>query len=620
MFFSFSGYATFSNRYSFDQIPDNLKVGADAVVRTEQMVVNVVQSDKVVIKYKLAITLLNENALEYRYPSVFYNKFIKISSLKGSVYDEKGKLIKALGSSSIFDLDAISAGDFYTDDRRKVLVFPLMKFPYTIEYEYELLLSSYLKFPTFIFQKNPDVSVQNAGIQYVIPNGVNVKFKDVNIDSKVDSISVKGKKIYTWLIENIPTVKYNNYVMAFSYRAPVLYAAPNEFVFDGYKGTNVSWKAFGTWNYKINEGRDVLSSKEISTIQDLVKDIATERDRIKAIYEYMQSKTRYVYIAYGLGGLQTMTAKQVEEKRYGDCKALSNYTMALLKAVGIKSHYTLVTAGANRNIIPTFVADFFNHIILCVPQPKDTIWLECTSQTLPFNYLSDFTSNRFALLISEEGGKLVRTPAFKKEDNILRQFGSIKFDFVANRAEVDLTTSIGGVFFGKYHDLFAGKKEEEIKRDLSTSLSFPTYNISSVKYSEDRGEKPTADLQYKLTSRGFFVKSSSRLFFQPSINKENFLLNESFMIDISESIIKTDSIDFIIPYGYVLEYIPSVKEINTKYGSFKYELVATSGKIIFKRKIELNKGRYPATQFNEFYSFINEVAAMDRERVILKKN
>lgn len=102
---------------------------------------------------------------------------------------------------------------------------------------------------------------------------------------------------------------------------------------------------------------------------------------------------------------------------------------SLLKEVCIQSHYTLVRAGEGESyMLKDFPYNPFNHIILCVPFQKDTMWLECTNQTIPAGYLGDFTDDRYVLLIREEGGKLVKTPRYTREQNLQVRYSTGKID------------------------------------------------------------------------------------------------------------------------------------------------------------------------------------------------
>ena len=329
--------SAFASRYAFSNIPDDLKVNAIAVYRTNEMVVTVRGINSVTYKHKVAMTLLNENASDYRFPDIYYDKFDKIKGIKASVYDENGKLVEVLRSTDILDMSAVAGGSFHTDSRVKTILFPLMKYPYTIEYEYNIISNGILSYPTWAFQPSRNVSIERSGVQYIVPLGQKVKFWEVSIPQKVDSLSLKDHIIYTWQMENIPASKANPYNTG-TYRSPRLYATPLEFELDGYKGKTDTWKSFGEWSRLLIDGRDKLPDSEIKKVKDLVKDAKDEREKIRLVYEYMQSRTRYVNIALSIGGWQPMHAKEVSEKGFGDCKALSNYTMALLKAVGVKSY------------------------------------------------------------------------------------------------------------------------------------------------------------------------------------------------------------------------------------------------------------------------------------------
>jgi hypothetical protein len=609
---------TYASRYAFSRISDELKVGAIAVYRTNEMLYTVRGINKATLKRKVAITLLNEKASGYRYPDIYYDRFDKIRNIRASVYDENGKLVKVLGSSDILDMSAAAGGSFHSDVRVKTILFPLMKYPYTVEYEFEVISNGILSYPTWVFQPSRNVSVERSGVQYVVPQNIDVKFWEMSIPKGVDTVKLKDNTIYTWQLENIPASKLNPYGLK-TYYSPRLHATPLEFELDGYKGKTDSWKSFGEWSKLLIDGRDKLPDQEVKRVRELVKDAKTEREKVKMVYEYMQSRTRYVNIALGIGGWQPMPAEEVSQKGFGDCKALSNYTMALLKAVGVKSYYTLVKAGRNEDINPKFVSNQFNHIILCVPQPNDTIWLECTDQNSPFNFLGTFTTDRNVLLITEQGGVLAKTPAFKKEDNIIRNTGTISINKLASISNADIQTFSSGLFFEYSQAAYSQKSQEGIKKSLNQRLDILSFDVDEASFSMDKSEKPSAMLDYKLNIRNFGVENANRLFFTPSLSKEDFLLNDPFRISVSESIVESDSLTYVIPYGYQVEYIPNNTDVETKFGSYKFQLVAEGNKIVFIRTFAVNRGNYPLGDFDEFHSFINSVASKDRERVVLRK-
>ena len=124
--------------------------------------------------------------------------------------------------------------------------------------------------------------------------------------------------------------------------------APNEFEIDGYKGNMNTWSELGMFYNALNQGRDKLSDETINKLKDLVKDCSDDYCKIEKIYAYLQNNTRYFYIGMGIGGWQPIKAEDVDRRKYGDCKALTNYTVAMLKAVGINAHHAVIHAGNNN--------------------------------------------------------------------------------------------------------------------------------------------------------------------------------------------------------------------------------------------------------------------------------
>lgn len=609
----------FSQYFPFDSIPGSLKNGACAVVRSEQCLYTISKPGVATMKFKKAITLLNEASSPLRYVSVPYDKFSKVKYLRGMVYDEKGKTIKAFGTLDVLDLNAIPGGTFYSEDRKKVLEFPVYKYPFTIEYEYEITFAGQITYPDWEFQDFRNVSVEKSGIQFIVPESMKLRYYEQHLKNVVDSMKIKSSNVYTWMETNLsakPLLKSHSMK---EYVIPTLFVAPLDFEMGRMKGSMRSWQSLGQWQYELNKDRDKIPAEEEKTIKDMASKFSNERDLIKAIYEYMQSRTRYLSVQIGIGGNQTAEASDVSKYGFGDCKGLVNYSQALLKVAGIKSYYTLVKAGPDEpDIYTNFVDDYFNHIILCVPQKSDTIWLECTNQNLPFNYLGSFTSNRHVLMITPEGGKLVKTPGFKKEQNMISNTGNV-FINVAGTSTAIITTSISGYYFGNMMGEYSLQSEEGIKRSLYTTLDYPDFSITSAKYTERKSGNPVGTLEFQAKINELGTRQGEKLYFIPSVSRESFFSYDTDVVKIPVSSITTDSITFFLPVGYKVETVPEELLLQNEYGKYSYKVMTLEDRIIFRRRFELNEGRIKPEKYIEFRKFYNSVARKDRSIVMLSK-
>jgi transglutaminase-like putative cysteine protease len=609
----------FSQYFPFDSIPETLKKGGCAVIRSEQCLFTILKPGVATMKIKTAVTLLNEESSVLRYVTVGYDKFSKVNYLRGMIYDEKGKTIKSLGTLDVFDINAIPGGTFYSDYRMKVLYFPVYRYPYTIEYEYEVSYSSLIDYPQWEFQPFRNVSVEKSGIQFVVPEGMKLRYYGQHLSNNVDSIKIGSFTAYTWMETNLPAKPLLKSRSIKEYIRPVLFTSPLDFEYGGFKGSLRSWESLGKWTYELNKDRDLLPTEEEQTVRNFASRIKDEKELIKTIYEYVQSRTRYLSVQIGIGGYRTAQATDVSKNGFGDCKALVNYTMALLKVAGIKSYYTLVKAGADENDINTdFVYNYFNHVILCVPRQNDTIWLECTDQTIPFNYLGTFTSDRHVLVITPDGGKLARIPAFRKEQNLVSNTGNF-FLSATGPSSAILKTSSSGYFFDDMSSMFSLQSEEGIKRTMSAMLEYPDFSLTSAKYSESRSENPLSSVEFRIEFNELAMRQGNKLYLVPSFSKESFISTDTSVLKVPVSGSSIDSITYYLPVGYKVESIPGEVLVKSGFGTYSFNITPLKDRFILYRRFELYKGRITPDKYGEFRKFYNSIARSDRSVVILSK-
>jgi hypothetical protein len=329
----------------------------------------------------------------------------------------------------------------------------------------------------------------------------------------------------------------------------------------------------------------------------------------------------------GIGGWQTYDAAYVAKNKYGDCKALSNFMIALLKEAGIKSHAVVIRAGEDYiDFITDFTHDPFNHVICCVPLEKDTIWLECTSQSLPPGYLSEFTSNRYGLLIDDNGGSLVHTPSYLLADNKQVRIISAKLDNEGN-LDLESNTSYKAICQDGLEEIIHHKSKDDQLNRLKSEFNLPTYEVISFNYREDYSKRlPVIHENLVLKVNNYAQETGKRIFVNPNIltrssEKIPEDKNRQLPIEIRDEYQYMDSVQIAIPDGYEVESMARDLQLETKFGKYKHITVVKTGNIIFVRTQQQFSGRFPVKDYSEIEKFYNDMYEADHTSIVLvKKN
>jgi transglutaminase-like putative cysteine protease len=623
--FAFFSNISAQNPWAADKIPAELKEKAHAVVRMSETFFTVKNIGEATEKNHIVVTILDEQGLRFASQVIFYNKLTKINDLEGTLYDAKGEKVKRLKKDDTRDGSAVSDGTLFSDNRYKYAEFKYAVFPFTVEFSYEITSRNMLFYPTWFPQENEEsVSVESSLFKVKMPVGMELRYKLLNGMSNPNIETLADGKTYTWGVKGQKVFENEVYAPKSVLRGTGVLTAPAEFETEGYKGNAKTWKELGDFDNLLAKNRDVLPDNVKQETQQLVSGISDPVLKTKKIYEYLQAKTRYISIQLGIGGWQPFEAKQVAATGYGDCKALSNYTQALLKNVGIESHYVSIRAGAGqRDIQADFPSQQFNHAIVCVPMKTDTIWLECTSQENPFGYLGTFTSDRYALLATPEGGKLVRTPTYKANDN--QQIRKIE---VALADDGNATAEASTIYTGILQEDYAGIKSqlsaEDQKKALYKTIEIPSFELNNFSIQEEKKRNPTATVKLSLAVRKCASKSGTRMFLNPNLmSVENSVPPVSektrvHEVELINTYTETDSVSYVLPKNTQIEAKPEMTKFESKFGSYFADFQLKDGKLLYLRKFIRNKGKFPATVYPEMIDFYKKIVKADKMQVVLK--
>ncbi|MEL6987346.1 MAG: DUF3857 and transglutaminase domain-containing protein [Bacteroidota bacterium] len=604
---------------SVGNIPEDLAKDAMAVVRSEKTYVDVESSALLKVKHYKAVTIFSEKSRE-DVLVLYYDDFKKVNKIKASIYNAFGEEVRTLKKNEIKDVAAVDGFSIYSDNRIKYVDVDYNEYPYTIQFEYEYETRKFKYYPSWHIM-DYGVAIQSSEFSLSFPSEYEVQYRAYNIDIEPQKSTDKGKTILDWKIENKNAVRYESYAPIRSSLLPYVALSPSQFQLGKYKGDMTSWENYGKFMYDLNKGRDVLSDQMKTTVQTIIKEATNDREKVDLIYQYLKDNMRYVSVQLGVGGWQTFDAMYVEENKYGDCKALTNFTKAMLKEAGIKSHVALINSG-NRVAAadPNFTRPVFNHVILNVPD--EDLWLECTSNSYPSGYLGTDNFNKNVLLITEDGGKFTSTPKWSYQDNITESKTTITVA-LDGTAQIENVTKHKGARHELLRALENQYGQEKIEKYFleNFDLSVSTLNRLEIESDDD---SPNASISYDVSLSKFGSKAGKRFFFPLNgIHKFKRKLAKSSdrvnPIVIENAYIEENEITIMIPEFFELESYPKESvSINSEFGSYDLEVFEQDGNLSIKRKLEVKPIQVPAEKYNDLRAFYKQIQKADNSKIVAK--
>jgi hypothetical protein len=610
-------------KYPVYEIPAELLENVDVVLREDHMLYTIHAQDRATLRLRQVVTIMNENGRRYASEVVGYDKLSKVTSFKGTSYDAAGQVVKKLKSSEIYDQSAFDGFSLYSDNRIKVAQLSHGVYPYTVEFEYEVEFKYLFMIPGFVIIPGEKVSVQNSSYQLIFPAALTPKYKVYNFEAPVKEESLKDGNIsWSWKFQKLKPIKLEPMGPPIQELIPQIAVAPTHFEFDGYKGSTTSWDDFGKWIITLNNGRNELTEEAKSKVKELTANLNTPEEKIKAVYEYMQNRTRYVSVQLGIGGFQPFEASVVDKTGYGDCKALSNYMVSMLNVIGIKANYTLIQAGWGAPLLKEdFPSSQFNHAVVSVPNNGDTLWLECTSQTNPFGYMGTFTGNRKALAITDNGAKVVATPVYTETENIQSRTADVTVSADGN-AKATVKTSHSGLQYERGGlDNILDNQFDNQKKWVQENTGIPSFDINSFKFENRKAKVPTAVVKLDLTLKRFASVSGKRLMLTPNLMNRNSFVPEKVEGRKTEIVRNYgysdyDTIRYHIPEEIYPEFLPEPQKIKSRFGEYEASFKVDQGLLIYVRKIIVYRGTFPAASYQEFMDFHKSVSKADNIKLV----
>jgi len=321
-----------------------------------------------------------------------------------------GTVVNA-AASDVQDLTAPIAREapVYTDLRQKHVTVPGLRPGDVLEYRMVWTVHTPLAQNHFWAEHNfikKGVIVLNDELTINIPAASKVKLKN-EPDFAPTIKDENDRRVYHWQHANLKSDSEE----PDKDKEESEEREPEEFHPDVQLTTFQSWDEVGQWYADLQKDRIVPDEKIKVKAEEVISGRTTEKEKVRALYEFVAKNFRYVSLSLGQGRYQPHAAASVMSNQYGDCKDKHTLLASMLAAAGLRAYPVLINSARKLDTdIPS--PGQFDHVISAIPLGNETLWADTTAEVAPAGLLSPNLRNKKALMIPTGGpARLETTPA-----------------------------------------------------------------------------------------------------------------------------------------------------------------------------------------------------------------
>jgi len=589
-----------------------------------------------VIHYNSVLALGDLNSFS---DYIFYSKYEDVKNIAVTYNEDANDWFRP----SIFDKSMDGDGYFYTDTRVKAfqVLAPArgtkISYTYTLEYENIKYLTS-IYFPEGFPLKERNITIEK-------PDWLDLDLLEMNLEglgvtkgtsaprtSKIDDIKSLFKEdnsndddgsrssnrrrrrrrsrrsssdvtTTNYKLENIRSFPNEPDAMGPSYNVPHLMLVTKSFEDEGekkplLKDVNDLYSWYKTLVKEVDNDVDVMA--ELS--EEIVKDAKaeTDREKVEAIYYWVQDNVRYIAFEDGIAGFQPDACQKVYKNRYGDCKGMANLTTQLLKAQNLDAHLTWI--GTRRIAydysVPSIAVD--NHMISMVVLEGKRYFLDATEPYAALGDYADRIQGRQVLIENGDTFMIDSIPIMPLERNIEKKVERLKLD--------------GSDLVGTVKDSYKGESKTRIRYGLDNTksdrkatvvermLSNKDVNlkVQDPKYDNlnKRGEEIIFD--YDLTINNHVLKKDNEVLINAEWDYHYRGMHLDSMrqrdVDLSYKVWVEKETNIELPKGMKAKFIPKAVVVDTEYYKVHLEYKVKGNQLVYIKRIQFPKGSIPVEE------------------------
>jgi hypothetical protein len=498
----------------------------------------------------------------------------------------------------------------------------------TTHLEYELQHNdAHLLIPYYMERYFP---VINGELQINFPSSLQVKYvvKGLHAD-RVEKTETrrKDKVTYTFKIKNLPG--YRSYPDApdNSYYSTHIIFYVEKIQQDG------QWKPFLSnpddlyrYNYEHIRPINKTLSPELQHLTDsITRGAATDLEKTKRIYQWVQSHIKYVAFEDGMEGFVPREASLVCSRRFGDCKDMASILTAMLNRANVPAYFTWIgTRDLPYSYHETPLPLVDNHMICAARVNGEYIFLDGTDEGCIFGMPSSGIQDKEAMIaISDKEYKIVKVPTPPKTRN---QFNdSTILELGPNGLSGQVRVRMTGYYSSSMRTALNFRNEKEREDYLKERLARGSSKINFTDWKVQQSE--TSD-EILVTATFVLPDYAKKLGDEWFLNLNLFKWYEHEEIDfpkrqspIQNSFLNATTYTTVlkVPPSHQVSFLPKSQEYKNDVWGFKMNYTKGDGYIALTQAFDTDSLMYYPAQFEQWNKVLENLFPHYKQSVVLSK-
>ncbi|MCK5578998.1 MAG: DUF3857 domain-containing protein [Planctomycetes bacterium] len=452
----------------------------------------------------------------------------------------------------------------------------------------------------------------------IVPTNRKFYFNQKNFELKPTRTESPGDRtvIYTWALEDIKGFRPEPSMPPAGEIIPALQVS-----------SYGDWKEFGRWYWQMIKRTFDFNDEMRLKLNELVPDKnVSEREKIKAIYDFVISEIRYEAWEYGIHGWKPYNASTVFTRKFGDCKDKALLLNVFLKEFGIKSEPVLIYAVEDRRgkedlTLP--MAEHFNHCISHVTlKDGSTLWLDGTASYFPVGTLPSGDMGATVFVVNESGGELKTIPYAPPEKNSKSEKTRIEIK-PAGEATLTVSAVLKGDQASSYRYYFSNQAKAHLLIERLFGGNFGGAKVSRVTFSDLNDLSQPVTYEWVIDIPSFAQVREKEFHFRPflstlTLSRLCSRAEREFDLILKKPVATESRNEFILPAGAVVKSVPADFEIKNDFGSFSVSYQVKKNIVTVVHQFRLNTTRVSKEAYKEFREFAKQVDEHEDKEIVFE--